>query len=1110
MSKIKMQKGLSVFMVLFFIFQMIVPAVYADGSTPVSELWIGETKVVSAGVVYTTSGPGWSYDSDNSTLTFNGLNITNVAPSDQINYEDYAYSLYRYGLYCKGDLNIVNNGNNVIDIRAVTSTKHIGMYIFGNLSVYGSGELVSKGTWRGLFVDGNLVTSDVVAFSGIAESTSEATINGIVVNQSITVSDTSSLIGTAIGGRSDTYGIQSIIGNITVDRGATLIGRLDDEGARYNNSRNSGVSAGRELSSGGRVSVEGTLVARSGSTSENGNVAGLYLVNVDLFVSGSGSVLAESGELGSTSSTSNGVAARGSSTIQVNGGGFLASGASNAVDPSSTLVTINGTPVYYEVSTNRDGSDAVSYTSPEAWAAVNGNFGGYKYIRATTIYEVYVNGIQVTRVNRHDVLGDGRVSYLPASDGNPAQLRLNGANFAGDIDLSEETEIILEGENILRDINTPGNLTISGGGELTVTREIDCSNTNLTIAENSKLSVEGTVTALSLTQQGELVNNGEVIVTSNFSGDGAIVNNGKVVLPSGTSNEAAERIAGDGLNELKGADESSSIYYSNGIQLALVRDTLDLSGATDLTESGYQWEEESKTLTLGNILIKVSEGKGIILPEDATLILGGNSFVITGNTGIEGDTTLSIEGNRFLKVTSTTSSGIMVVNGTENSGVILGEELRIVKPTEGISALDGAREVIITRKLEQEPLNIEDISSKTYGDEGFTLSILGGSGTGEVVYSSSNPEVISISGSVATIHKAGEIEITATKASDDLYLEKVSSPVAVTVAKKILNVEADNKQNIRMGSEMPEFTFTVSGLVGSDTFTEPMISSTVDHTRIPGEYVISISEGTLSNAENYEVIYTNGRLSIVNPNTNNDDDSGSDNSSGPTANTPPAEVSNNNSPVDILQIQESVGNTISIIAAIQYTGINTEQPGQPMTITFSMDSVTEDYIQNNNVMAALIGDNGIEEYFPVTLIDGVVVANGITVNGVYALVEAPDLNIIRMSVDQLNATINNSNLPIDASPIISNNRTLVPLRFIGGSLGANVEWDGANQTVRMELDGIEIELVIGRLGEGLDVPAQIINNRTMVPVRYISERLGAKVSWNETTKTIQIVKERIK
>jgi hypothetical protein len=208
-------------------------------------------------------------------------------------------------------------------------------------------------------------------------------------------------------------------------------------------------------------------------------------------------------------------------------------------------------------------------------------------------------------------------------------------------------------------------------------------------------------------------------------------------------------------------------------------------------------------------------------------------------------------------------------------------------------------------------------------------------------------------------------------------------------------------------------------------------------------------------------------------------------------------------PLDIVQIQESIGNNVNIVTAIQYNGINPEQPGQPMTITFSMDSVTEDYIQNNNVMAALIGENGIEEYFPVTLVDGVVVANGITVNGVYALVEAPNLNIIRMSVNQLNATINNSTLPVDTSPIISNNRTLVPLRFIGGSLGANIEWDGASQTVRMELNGIEIELVIGSLGEGLDVPAQIINNRTMVPVRYISERLGAKVSWNETTRTIR-------
>ncbi len=278
------------------------------------------------------------------------------------------------------------------------------------------------------------------------------------VDESITVSDTASLIGIAKGGEFRTYGIECSKGNIIVSEGATLIGRLDDEDAIYNSDVNAGVS-------------------------------------------GNGSIFAESGGVGSTTSTSRGVLAQGSSTIQVNAGGFLAYGASNAVDPSSTLITINGTPVYYEVSTNRDGSNAVSYTSAEAWAAVNGNFGGYKYIRATTIYEVYVNGIQVTRVNRHDVLGDGTVSYLPASDGSAAQIRLNGADFDGDIDLSGETEIVLQGENRLGAINTTENLTISGGGELNVAREIDCSNTNLTVSENSKLSIDGTVTALSLTSK---------------------------------------------------------------------------------------------------------------------------------------------------------------------------------------------------------------------------------------------------------------------------------------------------------------------------------------------------------------------------------------------------------------------------------------------------------------------------------------------------------------------------------------------------------------------------------------------------------------------------------
>ena len=83
---------------------------------------------------------------------------------------------------------------------------------------------------------------------------------------------------------------------------------------------------------------------------------------------------------------------------------------------------------------------------------------------------------------------------------------------------------------------------------------------------------------------------------------------------------------------------------------------------------------------------------------------------------------------------------------------------------------------------------------------------------------------------------------------------------------------------------------------------------------------------------------------------------------------------------------------------------------------------------------------------------------------------------------------------------------MVPFRFIGEAFGAQVEWFGETRTVLVRLDDKEVRLVIGQTGPGLDVPAQIVNSRTMVPLRYISESLGADVQWFPESRSVEIKK----
>jgi len=95
----------------------------------------------------------------------------------------------------------------------------------------------------------------------------------------------------------------------------------------------------------------------------------------------------------------------------------------------------------------------------------------------------------------------------------------------------------------------------------------------------------------------------------------------------------------------------------------------------------------------------------------------------------------------------------------------------------------------------------------------------------------------------------------------------------------------------------------------------------------------------------------------------------------------------------------------------------------------------------------------------------------------------------------------------DQQPTIVGGRTLVPVRGVFEHMGFNIEWFPENQMVRMrDHEGEEVLLQIGYpqfqvTGEmvDLDVPAQIINDRTMLPLRAIVEALEAQVEWNQAT-----------
>ena len=106
---------------------------------------------------------------------------------------------------------------------------------------------------------------------------------------------------------------------------------------------------------------------------------------------------------------------------------------------------------------------------------------------------------------------------------------------------------------------------------------------------------------------------------------------------------------------------------------------------------------------------------------------------------------------------------------------------------------------------------------------------------------------------------------------------------------------------------------------------------------------------------------------------------------------------------------------------------------------------------------------------------------------------------------------NQKAMQFEVAPRIENGRTLVPLRAIFEAMGANVDWNNSTRTVTARRANITVVLPLGSTtptvnGQTykLEVPAQIVNNRTLAPLRFVGEAFGGQVKWDAQNNIINI------
>lgn len=140
--------------------------------------------------------------------------------------------------------------------------------------------------------------------------------------------------------------------------------------------------------------------------------------------------------------------------------------------------------------------------------------------------------------------------------------------------------------------------------------------------------------------------------------------------------------------------------------------------------------------------------------------------------------------------------------------------------------------------------------------------------------------------------------------------------------------------------------------------------------------------------------------------------------------------------------------------------------------------------------------------------------------GQYTAEELAQLNAIAESLSAQygveilpveNVLAEGGNVKFDTPPVIKEGRILIPVRAVTEAMGADVDWDQDTNTVTITKDSTTIifdlsdgTVFVNDVQAEIDVPAEVMNNRTMVPIRFIAENLGLGVDWDSDSESVEI------
>ena len=199
------------------------------------------------------------------------------------------------------------------------------------------------------------------------------------------------------------------------------------------------------------------------------------------------------------------------------------------------------------------------------------------------------------------------------------------------------------------------------------------------------------------------------------------------------------------------------------------------------------------------------------------------------------------------------------------------------------------------------------------------------------------------------------------------------------------------------------------------------------------------------------------------------------------------------------------GESFAVVIAFYINGVRQEEITTEYILTIDLSRLSL-YARNHYRITAIYNNRNIGgTYDPATSLFTIRKHT----SGSFVIAYVEDLVRLLLRPDSyeiIDLAGNKPTITMDVLPLIQNDRTFLPIRFIAYVFDSGVGWDCESSEVTLTHNGEILTFAIGQVVDGMDIPARIINDRTFVPLRFIGEFFETHVSWDENTRSIEIVR----